>query len=228
MVAASILAGVLTKITGYYTPFMIAGVCFVSVGGGLLNTLQVDTPQAKWIGYQLLYGFGMGCSFQGPNLAAQTVLRKRDVSIGTSLMFFSQLLGGAIFVSVGQNVLNNELSKRLSSLPGFDAEKVQSSGATSLTNLPDSIKPKVLREYNESLRKVFQVGLIMACLSIFGALLMEWRSVKEEEKKGKTKSEQAGIAGVEGDLESGEKEKTGRDVLGDGSSLNSREKKNGH
>ncbi len=107
------------------------------------------------------------------------MLPVRDVAVGTSLMFFSQLLGGAIFISVGQNVLDNQLIQRLSSVPGFSPAFIKNSGATSFTDLPDGIRQTVLLAYNEALRTVFQVGLVLVCLTIFGALALEWRSVKK-------------------------------------------------
>ncbi|KAK9358832.1 major facilitator superfamily domain-containing protein [Lipomyces starkeyi] len=91
----------------------------------------------KWIGYQVLYGFGMGLCFQATNLAAQMVLPRKDVPVGSSLIFFSQLLGAALFVSVGENVLDNQLVQRLSGLPGFNSSLITSGGATSLlSSLP--------------------------------------------------------------------------------------------
>lgn len=185
MVFASIMTGALTARIGYYTPFMILGSCVMAVGAGLLTTLQVDSSDAIWIGYQVLFGFGLGCTFQGPNLAAQTVLSHRDVPVGTSLMFFSQLLGGAIFISVGQNVLNNQLLERLSRIiPNFNPQVISSNGATTLIQrMPPTLRDAVLFEYNEALRKVFQVGLIMTCLSFLGAIAMEWRSVKKNAPK---------------------------------------------
>lgn len=123
----------------------------------------------------------MGCTFQAPNLAAQTVLATVDVPIGTSLMFFCQLLGGAIFTSVASNVLDNELLKRLAGIPGVSPKQILNEGATSLLNgIPESSVPAVLVAYNASLRTVFQVGLVMSCLVIFGSLSMEWRSVKSK------------------------------------------------
>lgn len=186
MVASSICTGALVSKVGYYTPFMIVGSCIIAVGAGLLTTLEVDTSDARTTGYQILYGWGLGQTFQAPNLAAQTVLARHDVPVGSSLMFFTQLLGGAIFISVGQNVLNNQLLNRLSDLPGFNPGLLRSAGATSLiSQLPDSIKPAVLSAYNDSLRVVFQVGLVMSCVGILGALAMEWRSVKKNlPKKG--------------------------------------------
>lgn len=186
MVFMSIVTGVLVSRIGYYTPPMIVGTCIMAVGSGLLTTLQVDSGDGRWIGYQVLYGIGMGCTFQAPNLAAQTVLPHRDVPVGTSLMFFSQLLGGSIFTSVGQNVLDSELLANLGSIPGFNPALLQKDGATTLIqSLPANLRGPVLIGYNQSLRKVFQVGLIMGCLIIFGSLALEWRSVKKNiPKKG--------------------------------------------
>jgi MFS family permease len=210
MVSASITSGALVHRVGYYTPVMIFGVCIMSIGAGLLTTLQVDTPQPKWIGYQFLYGFGLGCTFQAPNLAAQTVLPTRDVPIGTSLMFFVQLLSGAIFISVGQNVLNTQLLERLAPV-GFNAEFLQSHGATTITdlNLTDAQKATLLFEYNEALRRVFQVGLILTCLTIFGAVTLEWRSVKAKkpEKKNPASAAEEGKKNGEGSVTDTNKDK---------------------
>ena len=131
-VVASIGGGFANSKIGYYTPFGIAGACLMSIGAGLITTFQaVGTGSDKWIGYQVLYGFGMGLCFQTPNLATQTVLPKKDVPMGLALMFFGQLLGAAVFVSVGENVLDNQLLQRLSSIgiPNFDKSLVTSGTA---------------------------------------------------------------------------------------------------
>lgn len=190
MVVSTIGAGVLVKRTGYYTPFLIAGVALMSIGAGLLTTFQVDTGRPKWIGYQFLYGFGMGMVTQAPNLAAQTVLPKKDVAIGASLMFFSQQLSAGIFGSVSENIFNSQLQQRLGNIPGFDPSSIQGNGVTSLIKVPDSIKGEVLKGYNEALRHVFQIPLIVVCIGMIGALMMEWRSVKKGEVKQNESKEQ--------------------------------------
>lgn len=178
MVVGSIAGGIVTPKIGYYTPFAIIGSCVMSVGAGLLTTFQVDTGEGKWIGYQIVYGIGLGLCFQVPNLAAQTVLPKNDVPIGLALMLFGQLLGAAVFVAVGENVLGNQLVQRLSVVPGFHPSLVTSTGATSLLrSLPLDQRATVLIAYNEALRKVFQVGLIVSCLTTLGAATLEWKSI---------------------------------------------------
>ncbi|KAI1377468.1 putative MFS aflatoxin efflux pump [Hypoxylon crocopeplum] len=208
MVVASISNGIFVSRLGYYTPSMLVGTCIMSVGAGLLTTLQLDTGTGKWIGYQILYGFGMGMCFQAPNLAAQTVLPTHDVPVGTSLVFFSQLLAGSIFLSVGQNVLDTQLLNRLSGLPGFQASMIEDNGATTLSSsLPPELLGPVLVAYNEALREVFRLGLCLSCLTIFGSASMEWRSVKEKKPKGPA------------DLEGGKGGKEGEKVKSDGETL---------
>jgi MFS family permease len=180
IVVASITTGILTSRVGYYTPFLIIGICISSLGAGLLNTLETNTSAGKWIGFQILYGFGLGASFQAPNMAAQTVLPRKDVSIGVSLMLFTNTLFGAIFVSVGQNVLDSQLISRLAGISSVSSEEIQTAGVTGvLTVIPPQDHAAALGAYNDSLRTCFEVALILACISIIGGLTMEWRSVKK-------------------------------------------------
>ncbi|AEO57279.1 hypothetical protein MYCTH_2303238 [Thermothelomyces thermophilus ATCC 42464] len=179
-VVGSILGGFLNARVGYYAPLAIVGTCVMAVGAGLLTTLQVDTGPGGWIGYQVLFGLGMGGCFQAPNLAVQAALPQADVPVGLALMTFGSSVASAIFVSVGQNVLTNQLVRRLSGLPGFDVGLVTSGGATALLDaLPARSRGPALVAYNEALREVFRVGLILACLTIFGTATMEWLSVKK-------------------------------------------------
>ncbi|KAI0840307.1 putative MFS aflatoxin efflux pump [Hypoxylon sp. FL0890] len=183
MVVASITNGIFVSKIGYYAPTMLVGTCLMSIGAGLLTTLQLDTATGKWIGYQILYGFGMGMCFQAPNLAAQRVLPTKDVPVGTSLVFFTQLLSGSIFLSVGQNLLDNELLHRLSGLPGFQPSMIEDNGATTLSSsLPPELLGPVLVAYNEALREVFRLGLCLSCLTVLGSATIEWKSVKQKPK----------------------------------------------
>ncbi|KAK4494425.1 hypothetical protein PRZ48_014723 [Zasmidium cellare] len=184
LVVGSIAAGLTVPKVGYYTQFAIAGTAVMSIGAGLLTTLQVTTGEGKWIGYQIVYGFGMGLAFQQPNIAAQTVLPTKDVPSGVALIFFAQLLGAAVFVPVGQNLLSTQLLHRLAGFPGVSPDIVNEGGATSLINaLPGDLKEQGLVAYNEALRKTFIVGLILVCLSVLGAAAMEWAGVLKNKNK---------------------------------------------
>lgn len=63
-VVLSIVAGGCVTQFGYYTPFMILSSCLMAVGAGLLSTFQPDTSSGKWIGYQIIFGAGVGTGMQ--------------------------------------------------------------------------------------------------------------------------------------------------------------------
>jgi MFS family permease len=179
LVTGSILSGILVSKVGYYVPFMFASCLLVSIGSGLLTTLTTTTAHPKWIGFQVVIGFGIGIGMQQASIGAQTVLEKKDVPTGVSIMIFAQSFGGAIFISVAQNVLNNRLIAELSDVPGFNPNAVVDTGATDLRGV---IGPKyiglVVKAYNHALTDAFYIGVGLACTMILGAAFMQWRSVK--------------------------------------------------
>ena len=179
-VIMSVGSGILISKFGYYTPFMYFSVVFMSIGAGLLTTFNVSSGHAMWIGYQVIFGFGTGMGFQQPIIAAQTVLPLDDIPIGTASLLFIQLLGGALFVSVGQNIFTNTLVKNLEvAVPNLNVNDIIQGGATNLKNTVDAKSiAAVLVAYNGALTKTFQISLVLACLAALGAAVMEWKSVK--------------------------------------------------
>ncbi|OTA99046.1 hypothetical protein M426DRAFT_76619 [Hypoxylon sp. CI-4A] len=183
LVIANIIAGGLVSAFGYYTPFLIASSIFMSIGCGLISTFTTTTGHSKWIAYQFLFGLGMGLGMQQPGMAAQASLPKKDVSTGVAVTFFFRNLGGAIFVSIGENVFENELIKNLSHIPGLNAQVILNAGATGLRNVVDSqYLQEVLTAYNGALVKVYYCAVAVSAATMVGALTMEWRNVKKDEK----------------------------------------------
>lgn len=183
LVLMSIVSGGVVTALGYYTPFMIASSVLMAIGVGLISMFEVHTGKAEWIGYQIIYGFGVGFGMQQALIAAQTVLHLDDVPIGTSLIMFMQTLGGSLFISIAQNLFTNSLSSNLlKNVPGLPSDIVLRTGATSLKDAVvkynADLLPKVLIAYNEALRQTYYTSLAIAALSIVGAALVEWKSVK--------------------------------------------------
>jgi hypothetical protein len=130
---------------------------------------------------------------QVSNLAAQAVLPKEDVSIGGAVMLFSQQLGGAIFVSIGQNVFINNLVSELSSIPGLglDEMAIVNTGATDIQKtVPAQYLPEVLQKYNHALTRAFVIGTGMVAASIIGSFAMEWKNIKKTKKPTNAANEQ--------------------------------------
>jgi hypothetical protein len=180
LVIISMLAGGLVTAVGYYTPFMLISAVLMAIGSGLLTTFEVDTKSPQWIGYQFIFGAGVGFGMQQTLVAVQTVLPAADVPIGTAIMMFSQTLGGALFISVAQNVFTNQLIKNLKTVvPDLDPAIVLVVGATELKNqIEQRYLPGVLSAYNLALTQTFYVSVATATMSIVGAAFVQWKSMK--------------------------------------------------
>jgi hypothetical protein len=180
LVIISMTSGVLVTVLGYYTPFMLISSVLMAIGAGMLTTFEVDSNSPRWIGYQFLFGAGVGFGMQQTLVVVQTALPAADVPIGTAIMMFTQTLGGALFISVGQNVFTNQLIKNLASVvPDLDPKLVLSVGATELKNaIPKQFLPGVLTAYNLALTQTFYVSVAAGALSILGAAFVEWKSMK--------------------------------------------------
>ncbi|OBT58605.1 hypothetical protein VE04_01686 [Pseudogymnoascus sp. 24MN13] len=180
-VFAIIVSGGLVTYFGYFAPFFIASSVVMSIGAGLLTLLKVDSSKGAWVGFQFIYGLGVGLGFQQGGVAAQAVLKFSDVPIGTAVVLFVQILGGAVVSGVAQNLFTTNLVKNLTALhiPNFDPNDIVHAGATNLRHMvaPERL-PEVLVAYNAAIMKTFQLGLILSCLSILGAVGVEWKSMK--------------------------------------------------
>ncbi|KAH0833590.1 putative HC-toxin efflux carrier TOXA [Fonsecaea pedrosoi] len=177
---SSMLAGFATRKIGYFTQWMYLSCILTSVGGGLISTFTTTTPHPQWIGYQAIWGLGLGLGMQQPSVAAQVALARKDVATGASMMFFAQTLGGSIFVSVANNIFDNTLASDLEKIPGVNADVVTHVGATDLRGIvPPPLLHSVLVAYNDALRTAFYVGVAASAATILGALAMEWKNLKK-------------------------------------------------
>ncbi|KAL8688170.1 MAG: hypothetical protein Q9218_005852 [Villophora microphyllina] len=179
-ICSMIAGGVVTKF-GYFNPPALLGAAIATVGCGFLTTLRVNTVTARWIGFEVITGAGLGMSIQQGIIAVQAVLSQDVVPIATTLIMFAQSLSGAIFVAVGNSLLRNGLESGLQSarLPGVDIPTVLAAGATEVRRVvPKEQLVRVLDIYNSGLDRVFITAVPLAALGLLCALPMEWRSLK--------------------------------------------------
>ena len=205
LVVIGILAAVCTEYIGYYVPAMLLSPLLCSLGAGLLSTLSPSSGHNAWIGYQLLYGFGIGCGFQTSTLVPQNVLPRADVPLGMALMFFMQQLGGSVFLAVSQNIFSSRLVDSLTGIAGLDIEAiVNNTGATALrTVVPSDQLQIVIHAYSHALTRVFILTAALSACMILGALAVEWKKIKgKSETKGRSKSSATEFEDSKSDVES--------------------------
>ena len=178
----SLAAGVFVAKIGYFAPPAIVG-CAISIAGcALLSSLQVNTASPSWIGYEILASVGLGIAIQQGFIAVQAVLPLEQLPIGTALVTSFQSLGGAVFVSIGNSVLQNELVRAVeaSPIPGVDVRAVILAGATQFRSfVPGAALPALLEAYNHALQRVLIAAIATSGLAFFAALGLEWRNVRD-------------------------------------------------
>jgi MFS family permease len=186
MVVASVISAKITQRIGYYIPAIIVCTVISSIGAGLLSTMTRFSDHSYWIGYQVLFGVGLGCGGQQASLAMQKALPKKDVSLGLALGFLMQQLGGAVFLSVCQNVFATKLVDRLSGVAGLDPQQIVNSGATAIrTIVPADEVDVVVDAYSFGITRCFLIAAALSAATILGVALMEWKSIKDD-KNGKS------------------------------------------
>jgi len=92
-----------------------------------------------------------------PTIAIQSSLPDKDIPIGTAIIVFSQIFGGAVMVSVGQTVFINGLSPALAKFaPSVSAATLINSGATNVRSVvPKDQLQNVLKAYNQALTQTY-------------------------------------------------------------------------
>ncbi|KAI1432072.1 MFS toxin efflux pump [Xylaria sp. CBS 124048] len=176
---AAISSGFIVSFFGYYTPLMVLGSTMMAIGYGFLTSFTPDTSTASWIGFQVLFGVGIGFAISQPWTAIQFALPPDDVPAGLSSISFAISIGAALIISISQNIFTNLLRDGLSSVPGVDVDGIIIHGATDLLKIitPEQ-KDGVLNAYNWAVTRTFWACVAVAIVALLAALLMEWKSVK--------------------------------------------------
>lgn len=152
---------------------LVIGSVFLTIGAGLLYTLDIGTSAGKYIGYQILFGVGVGTTIQVPVIVAQAFSAAQDIPAATTTVLFFQLVSGALSVSAAESIFTNRLIASLRSFaPGTDPAIVVATGATELRKVfaGDELLG-VLRSYMKGLEAAWAVGIALAGIATLVALL---------------------------------------------------------
>jgi len=113
-----------------------------------------------------------------------TVLPEDKVATALVVLAFTQELGGIVALAVSQNVFQHQLFvNAATAVPGFDPSLILKNGITSLRDaVPVQFQEGFLLAYNKTISEVFFIAVAFGCLTIVGAVGIDWKSVKEEKQ----------------------------------------------
>ncbi|KAI0002657.1 efflux pump [Xylariaceae sp. FL0662B] len=177
------LAGFVVSKIGYCLPALLLSSVMVAIGGGILSLLDPETPTSKWVGYQILLGFGRGVGLQMPVIAVQAILKPDLIPIGMSLVVFSQTFGGSIFLTVANILFNTTLRMGISRLePEVSAAQVIGAGATAFRSVvPEAYLGPVVHAYSQAVSAVFYLSAALAVVYFAFSWGIGWTNVKTKE-----------------------------------------------
>ncbi|TGO65917.1 hypothetical protein BELL_0992g00010 [Botrytis elliptica] len=191
-VVASILAGGITSGFKYYNPAMIIGTALSIAGAALLTTINLHSSTARIVGYQLVYGFGVGFGFGQPSYIVQTL--------------------ASVFVAVAQSIFQGEMHKRLEPL----LPKSPNSSSILLSALPQILSSLPLDTQetakiaiSDSIIRTFYVSLALSCVSVIGALAIKWVPMQDPAKQDLVKQDTPSPEEITQDQNGSENEKQG-------------------
>jgi hypothetical protein len=167
----------------HYWAFLFLGPMLTAVGAGLIFTLQDSLPTNLLIGYQILYGAGVGACLNHCLVAIHQEYERKKLSHlipqATALYTFAQFLGGDLGISIASTVFFNQVrfglsardelfilmslqlqSKLLTLAPAADP-KLVSSSVGYIFSLPEAERQGAVLAYSRSLSSIYIVS--MAC-----------------------------------------------------------------
>lgn len=174
------LAGGVISGSGHFGPILAVGTAFSAVGAGLIYTLEVDSSSAKWIGYQVLLGLGVGAVLQIPMTVCQNVVDPSDIGAVSGMVLFFQSIGASVWVSAAQAGFANRLIDAVPRYaPGVNPALVVATGATDIRSVFSAVQLRgVLEACMDGLKTPFAISIACACTTFVLSFGLKWEKIR--------------------------------------------------
>jgi hypothetical protein len=178
LVSAVIFNGVVMGKVGYYMPWYLAGGVLVTIGGGLMYTVGLDSTEGHVWGYSVLIALGTGFFSQASFPVAQAKVSPNEIPAAVAFIGCGQIAGMAIALSVSNAIFINEaIGGVLDVLPNASQEEVHQavSGVNSalLSHLTPSQSTAVLDAIIKSIQHVYILVIVAGAVTVILAVFMK-------------------------------------------------------
>ncbi|CVL01421.1 related to major facilitator (MFS1) transporter [Fusarium proliferatum] len=165
--------------TGTAAPYLVVSSIIVTIASGLFYTLDIGTSTGKWVGYQILAGFGYGVGLQVPVVISQAFAAPSDMAPVTSIIIFSRTIGGTFLITAAQSGFINQIIHKLSSTaPTIDPDLVTETGATTLRqNFSGAELNGILHAYVWGIKVAFAITIAACGITVIASLFTRWTNI---------------------------------------------------
>ncbi|MFC8076854.1 MDR family MFS transporter [Streptomyces sp. NPDC057307] len=164
VVIVSTIAGKIMSATGKYKIFPVVGTVFLTVGLGLLATMDADTSFALTGLYMVLVGIGLGFTMQMAGTIAQNSVSLRDMGAAMSSANLFRSLGGSLGVAVFGSLFTRAVQQGLPT--GADPDPNAS------RDLPAGARDAYLTAVTDGTSHIFLTAAIVCALAFIAALVV--------------------------------------------------------
>jgi EmrB/QacA subfamily drug resistance transporter len=171
---ASALIGRRVSRTGRYKHVMLTGTALLTIGLGLMGTLDETTSLVELGAFMVLVGAGLGMLMQNLVLVVQNAVAHTEMGAGSSLIAFFRSLGGAVGVSVLGALLAAKASSSIAA--GLAAAGIHSSGSSdsvpAISELPPAVARIVEHAYGSGIAEIFLAAAPLGLVAMVAVALM--------------------------------------------------------
>ncbi|MFF5255954.1 MDR family MFS transporter [Streptomyces leeuwenhoekii] len=203
LLVSSTIAGQIISKTGKWKKYLVAGAVVMTVGLGLLSTIDAETHFALLSLFMAVLGVGVGMLMQNLVLAAQNDVPAAELGAATSVLSFFRSMGGTIGTSVLGAILANrvadEMAKGLkeSGIAGAagGGSGGGESGVPDMTTLPAPMRSIVEHAYGVATADLFLIATPFALLALIAVVFLKEKPLKTTSGMERLAEESAGAAG---------------------------------
>ncbi|KAH8655335.1 major facilitator superfamily domain-containing protein [Xylariales sp. PMI_506] len=171
--------------TGIAAPYMAIGSIIVTIGAGLLFTLGIGSSTGKWVGFQILAGFGYGLALQVPIIIAQAFAEPADMAPTTAIQIFARSMGATFLLVAAESAFANQLVAKLHEAAlNIDPASVVNLGATQLRQaFSGADLDAVLLSYAWGIKVAFAITIAGAGITLPLSLFNKWTNIHAAKKQ---------------------------------------------
>ncbi|KIJ04526.1 hypothetical protein PAXINDRAFT_141895, partial [Paxillus involutus ATCC 200175] len=166
----SIVSGIALSKSGKYRVIMWTSYAVLTLGMGLMVTLDYTSSDAEKEIFPLIAVLGMSPLNQVPLVALQAAMPLKDMATASSGYMFLRSLGGAFGVAIGEAIISTVLPKKLAGIPNIsnltfgDSAAALNDSVNKIHLIPDvTLRNAVLHAWCRSIATMW-----MMCTSLSG------------------------------------------------------------
>ncbi|KIJ07370.1 hypothetical protein PAXINDRAFT_102988 [Paxillus involutus ATCC 200175] len=170
----SIVSGIVLSKSGKYRVIMWTSYVLMTLGMGLMITLDYASSDAEKEIFPLIASLGIGCLLQVPLVALQAAMPLKDMATASSAYMFLRTVGGAVGIAVGEAIISTVLPKKLSGIANIgslglgDSAAALNDSVSKIHLIPDvTLRNAVLHAWSRSIATIWIV-----CTPLCGVALI--------------------------------------------------------